>query len=101
MAHYAFIDDNYVVTEVITGKDETNFDWEQYYGNKRGALCKRTSYNTYGNSHPDGTPFRGNYAGVGFTYDPVRDAFIPPKPEGDWVLDEATLLWVEVKDAIN
>lgn len=101
MAHYAFIDENYIVTEVIVGKDETNFDWEQYYGNKRGALCKRTSYNTYGNQHPDGTPFRGNYAGVGFTYDPVRDAFIPPKPEGDWVLDEATLLWVEVENGSN
>ena len=101
MAHYAFIDENYIVTEVIVGKDETNFDWEQYYGNKRGALCKRTSYNTYGNQHPNGTPLRGNFAGIGFTYDPVRDAFIPPKPEGDWVLDETTLLWVEVENGSN
>lgn len=93
MAHYAFIDENYIVTEVITGKDETNFDWEQFYGNLRGMLCKRTSYNTIGDQHPNGTPLRKNYAGIGYTYDPVRDAFIPPKPNDSWVLNEETCQW--------
>lgn len=95
MAHYAFIDHDWIVTDVITGKDETNFDWEQFYGNQRGMLCKRTSQRTYGGQHPEGKPFRKNYAGIGHTYDPVRDAFIPPKPEGNWTLDEETCLWVE------
>jgi len=93
MAHYAFIDENYIVTEVITGKDEVNFDWEQHYGNLRGMLCKRTSYNTVGGQHPEGRPFRKNYAGIGYTYDPVRDAFIPPKPSDSWVLNEETCQW--------
>lgn len=94
MAHYAFLDENYIVTEVIVGKDESNFDWEQHYGNFRGQLCKRTSYNTYGGVHNGGgTPFRKNYAGIGFTYDPQRDAFIPPKPFNSWILNETTCLW--------
>ncbi len=97
MAHYAFIDDNNIVTEVIVGKDEgeDGIDWEAYYGEFRGQRCKRTSYNTRGGQHiSGGTPFRKNYAGIGYTYDPVRDAFIPPRPDGDgWVLDEQSCLW--------
>lgn len=93
MAHYAFLDENNIVTEVIVGKDEGNFDWEMQYGSFRGQACKRTSYNTYGGQHPNGTPFRKNFAGVGYTYDPVRDAFIPPKPYASWVLNENTCLW--------
>jgi hypothetical protein len=94
MAHYAFLDENYIVTEVIVGKDETNFDWERHYGDLRGQLCKRTSYNTKGGVRTSGgTPFRKNYAGIGFTYDPARDAFIPPKPYESWVLNEDTCLW--------
>ena len=94
MAHYAFLDENYIVTEVIVGKDETNFDWERHYGDIRGLLCKRTSYNTAGGVHNNGgTPFRKNYAGIGFTYDPVRDAFIPPQPFRCWILDEISCLW--------
>jgi len=94
MAHYAFLDENYVVTEVITGKDESNFDWEIYYGNFRGQLCKRTSYNTQAGVHvTGGIPFRKNYAGIGYTYDPQRDAFIPPKPYASWQLNESTCLW--------
>ena len=94
MAHYAFLDENYVVTEVIVGKDESNFDWERHYGDFRGQLCKRTSYNTQGGVHNNGgTPFRKNYAGIGYTYDPQRDAFIPPKPYASWVLNEDTCLW--------
>jgi hypothetical protein len=85
MAHYAFLDENNMVTEVIVGNDETTGDWETYYGEFRGQQCVRTSYN--GN-------IRFNYAGIGFTYDEERDAFIPPKPFDSWVLDEDTCLWV-------
>ena len=94
MAHYAFLDENYIVTEVIVGKDESNFDWERYYGDIRGQLCKRTSYNTIGGVHKNGgTPLRKNYAGLGFIYDPNRDAFISPKPYPSWFLNEETCRW--------
>ena len=94
MAHYAFLDENYIVTEVIVGKDESNFDWERYYGDIRGQLCKRTSYNTIGGVHKNGgTPLRKNYAGLGFTYDPIRDAFISPKPYPSWFLNEGSCIW--------
>lgn len=76
MAHYAFLDENNIVTEVITGKDENELldglTPEEWYGNFRGQTCIRTSYN--GN-------IRYNYAGIGYTYDPIDDAFIPPMPE--------------------
>ena len=86
MAHYAFLDQNNVVTEVIVGKDETDttYDWEQYYGAIRGQVCKRTSYN--GN-------YRKNYAGIGCTYDAQRDAFIAPQPYPSWTLNEETCGW--------
>ena len=88
MAHYAFLDENNVVTEVITGIDENQLieglDTETWYGNFRGQVCKRTSYN--GN-------YRKNYAGIGFTYDAERDAFIPPKPFDSWLLNEETCAW--------
>ena len=89
MAHYAFLDENNVVIEVIVGRDEDEVvdgisDWETYYGNIRGQRCVRTSYN--GN-------IRHNYAGVGFSYDEERDAFIPRKPYESWVLNEDTCLW--------
>jgi hypothetical protein len=94
MAHYAFLDENNIVTEVIVGKDEGNFDWEQQYGSFRGQACKRTSFNTHGGVHTlGGTPLRKNYAGIGYTYDRERDAFIPPKPFASWVLNEDTCLW--------
>jgi hypothetical protein len=94
MAHYAFLDENNIVTEVITGKEEGNFNWEQQYGMFRGQLCKRTSYNTHGGVHKlGGTPFRKNYAGIGYTYDETRDAFIAPKPFNSWILNEDTCLW--------
>ena len=96
MAHYAFLDENNIVTEVIVGKDEgeEGVDWEAHYGAFRGQTCKRTSYNTYGGVHSGGgTPFRKNYAGIGHTYDPERDAFIPPKVFNSWVLNETTCLW--------
>ena len=88
MAHYAFLDANNVVTEVIPGIEETELieglDTETWYGNFRNQVCKRTSYN--GN-------IRKNYAGIGFTYDPDRDAFIPPKPFPSWQLVEETCQW--------
>lgn len=94
MAHYAFLDENYIVTEVIVGKDESNYDWEAHYGQFRGQLCKRTSYNTHGGVHNSGgTPYRKNYAGIGYSYDPQRDAFIPPKPFASWQLNETSCLW--------
>jgi len=97
MAHYAFLDDNNIVTEVIVGKDETDLthDWETFYGEIRNQVCKRTSYNTYAGTHKyNGIPFRKNYASIGYTYDYSRDAFIPPKPFNSWVLNESTCLWV-------
>jgi len=96
MAHYAFLDENSIVTEVITGKDETELidglSPEEWYGNFRGQKCVRTSYNA---------KIRKNYAGIGFTYDESRDAFIPPKPivEGkEFTLNEDTCLWKEVPE---
>lgn len=96
MAHYAFLNMQNIVTEVITGKDETEgpTNWEMHYGNFREQVCKRTSYNTRGGQHLNGgTPFRKNYAGIGYTYDYARDAFIPPKPYPSWVLNSNTCLW--------
>lgn len=96
MAHYAFLDDNNVVVEVIVGKNEgeDGIDWEEWYGNFRGMTCKRTSYNTVSGVHSlGGIPFRKNYAGIGFTYDPVRDAFIPSKPLPSYILNEDTCTW--------
>jgi hypothetical protein len=96
MAHYAFLDENKIVTEVIVGKDEgeDGIDWEQWYGEFRGQTCKRTSYNTVAGVHLNGgTPFRKNYAGIGFSYDEARDAFIGPKPFDSWILDEDSCTW--------
>jgi hypothetical protein len=96
MAHYAFLDQNNVVTEVIVGKNEGEEDinWELQYGAFRNQVCKRTSYNTIGGVHSgEGTPFRKNYAGIGYTYDQARDAFVPPKPFESWVLNETSCLW--------
>jgi hypothetical protein len=85
MAHFAFLDENNIVTEVIVGIDETETiegkDPETWYSEFRGQTCKRTSYNTRGGVHVNGgTPFRGNYAGIGYEYREDLDAFIPPQP---------------------
>ena len=97
MAHYAFLDENNIVTKVIVGKEEgtDGIDWEQKYGEIKNQTCKRTSYNTYGNVHKEGgTPFRGNFAGIGFTYDSVNDVFIQPQPHASWTCTEDTnWLW--------
>jgi hypothetical protein len=88
MAHYAFLDDNNIVTDVITGIDETELiegiDPETWYGNFRGQVCKRTSYSG---------KIRKRYAGIGFSYDPELDAFLPLKPSDNWVLNTETLDW--------
>lgn len=91
MAHYAFLDGNNIVTEVIVGKDEgeDGIDWEVWYGDFRGQVCKRTSYNTMAGVHKNGgTPFRKNYAGIGYTYQADIDAFVPPQPYASWTLDD-------------
>lgn len=96
MAHYAFLDENNIVTQVIVGKNENEGarDWETYYGNFKGEYCKRTSYNTTGNIHKlGGVPFRGNYAGIGFIYDEDNDVFHPPQPYPSWTLDTSTWTW--------
>ena len=89
MAHYAFLDENNIVTEVIVGIDETEtiegLDTETWYGNFRGQVCKRTSYNSN---------IRYNYAGIGYTYDQTKDAFIAPEPEGNIGFDETTCQWI-------
>ncbi len=95
MAYYAFLDENNIVTEVIPGKDEgeDGVDWEVWYGNFRGQVCKRTSYNTIGNTHTNGgVPYRGNYAGIGYTYRADIDAFVPPQPFPSWTLD-SNVVW--------
>ena len=89
MAHYAFLNENNIVTEVIVGIDETEtiegLDTETWYGNFRGQTCKRTSYNNN---------IRFNYAGIGYTYDEARDAFIAPEPESNLGFDETTCQWI-------
>jgi hypothetical protein len=88
MAHYAFLDSNNIVTEVIVGIDEAKLiegkDPETWYGEFRDQKCVRTSYN--GN-------IRKNYAGIGFSYDKKLDAFIPPRPYVSWILNEETCQW--------
>jgi hypothetical protein len=83
MAHYAFLDDNNVVTEVIPGVDEIDLieglTPEVWYGNFRNQVCVRTSYNN---------KIRKQYAGIGYTYDATADVFIAPKPFESWSLDE-------------
>jgi hypothetical protein len=103
MAHYAFLDENNIVTQVIVGRNEDEVvdgisDWESYYSEVRGQRCLRTSYNTYsGVNIKGGTPFRKNYASIGYSYDEELDAFIPPKPFPSWILNEETCQWNSTK----
>jgi hypothetical protein len=96
MAHYAFLDENNIVTEVITGIDETELieglTPEIWYGNFRGQTCKRTSYHG---------KIRKNYAGIGFTYDELRDAFIAPEPDNATGFNEETCQWIVPIDVSN
>jgi hypothetical protein len=99
MAHFAKLDKNNTVVFVTVGRDEDN---ENELSLRTGDTYKKTSYNTRGGVHynpdtnqPDGeTPFRMNFAGLGYTYDSVKDAFIPPKPYPSWFLDEKTCYWI-------
>jgi len=109
MAHFAEIDQNNKVVRVLVVPDEQQHRGQEYLATEcfRGVLKDgivvrepfggtwiQTSYNTYRGKHrTGGTPLRKNYAGAGYTYDPVRDAFIPPKPYSSWVLDEETCDW--------
>lgn len=103
MAHYALLNHRNIVTKVCTGKDEDSVDYniELVYQKMFSQICKRTSYNTKGGVHyTNGVPsddqskaFRKNYAGIGYTYDQNRDAFIPPKPFNSWTLNEDSCLW--------
>jgi hypothetical protein len=121
MAHYAILDENNTVKNVIVGRDEDDLpdgitSWEDYYGQVHGATVKRTSYNTRGGVHYTGEldhddnpipsddqtkAFRFHYASKGFTYDPDADVFIPPRPEKvnlddpEWELDTTTYTWVQ------
>ena len=99
MAHWAEIDENNVVVNVVVGdnNDPNGDEGYQWLIDNLGGRWVKTSYNTRGGVHKTGgTPLRKNYAGVGFTYDEQRDAFIPPMPttEKMWVLDEETCTWV-------
>jgi hypothetical protein len=88
MAHYAFLNEDNIVIEIIVGIDETELieglDPETWYGNFRNEVCKRTSYNAN---------IRKNYAGIGYTYDETLDAFIPPKCHDEATLDNDTAQW--------
>jgi len=99
MAHYAFLDENNFVTQVIVGRNEDEVvdgvsDWEAHYSDFTGKRCLRTSYNTGGGvNHNGGTAFRGNMAGIGYFYDEALDAFIGPSPYPSWLLNESTYIW--------
>ena len=111
MAHYALLDENNIVTQVVVGVDD---DQETELSTIYDCTVKKTSYNTKNNLHTKGgTPFRANYAGIGYTYDEVNDVFIPeeyewnsthnkvlkPKPYSTWVIDETTWEWKAPVDA--
>jgi hypothetical protein len=94
MAHYAFLDENNIVTEVIVGRNEDEIidgieDWELYYSQERGQVCKRTSYHSN---------IRKHFAGIGYSYSEELDAFIPPKPFNSWILDEESCSWNAPKE---
>ena len=89
MSHFAKVV-NGIVAQVIVAEPEF---FDTFVDTSPGEWIQ-TSYNTHGGQHPEGRPLRKNYAGIGFTYDVERDAFIPPKPEGNWTLDEETCLWI-------
>lgn len=98
MAHYAFLNENNVVTHVIPGVDEWDtidgIEPESWYATFTGQTCRRTSYNTYAGQHANGgTPYRLNYAGIGYTYDTDLDGFIPPQPFLSWSVNPITGLW--------
>jgi hypothetical protein len=88
MSHFAKVN-NGIVEQVIVAEPE----FFQTFVDSSPGQWIQTSYNTHGGQHPEGRPLRKNYAGIGYTYDAQRDAFIPPKPFASWVLNEDTCLW--------
>lgn len=87
MAHFAKVEDGIVTQAIVAEQDVID-------SGLFGGGWVQTSYNTHGGQHPEGRQLRKNFAGIGFTYDAGRDAFIPPQPEGDgWTLNEDTCLW--------
>ena len=93
MAHFALLDNNNRVVQVLVGRDDDDGK-EAELTARTGQQYRQTSYNTQGGVHKlGGTPFRKNYAGIGYTFDAGRDAFIPPKPYNSWVLNETTCRW--------
>lgn len=99
MAHYALLDEDNVVIELLTGRDEDDLvegvsNWEEYYGDFHNKKCLRYSYNTFGGVHRlGGQPFRKNCAMIGGTYSEELDAFINIKPFESWILNEETCVW--------
>lgn len=96
MAHFAQIDENNIVVSVLVVDNEQEHRGQEFLAIELGlgGIWLQTSYNTFGGVHLlGGTPLRKNYAGIGFTYDADRDAFIPPKPDGNYTLNEQTCLW--------
>ena len=87
MAHFAKVIDGIVIDMIVADQDVID---SGMFGDK----WVQTSYNTYGGQHPEGRPLRKNYAGVGFTYDAQRDAFIAPQPFMSWTLEEDSCLWI-------
>lgn len=98
MSHWAEINQNNIVLRVTVGDNNEPDEGYQWLIDNLGGTWVKTSYNTFAGVHKEGgTPFRKNFAGIGFTYDSIRDAFIPQKPEtGNWELDEETCLWLEI-----
>jgi len=88
MAHFAKVENGVVTSVIVIDQETLNLG---HWGDP--ALWVQTSYNTQGGQHPEGRPLRKNYAGIGYTYDSVRDAFIPPKPFASWLLNEDTCNW--------
>jgi hypothetical protein len=96
MAHWAEIDENNIVKRVVVTSNDSPDQGESWLVQNLGGTWIQTSYNTYQGQHLlGGTPLRKNFAGIGFTYDQARDAFIPPKPDTNFILDEETCDWVE------
>ena len=88
LAHFARVENGVVTSVIVIDQETLNLG---HWGDP--ALWVQTSYNTHGGQHPEGRPLRKNYAGIGYTYDSVRDAFIPPKPFASWLLNESTCQW--------
>ena len=96
MAHFAEINESNIVTRVLVVDNANEDNGQEFLANTLGVggTWIKTSYNTSGGVHNNGgTPLRKNYAGIGYSYDSGRDAFIPPKPFNSWVLNEDTCLW--------